>query len=145
MDDIILTQFMIRDKQEQISKLNNDIFKLNQELSQQINKFIAENKSKILEEDDHYKNNHILDVVDDYYYDYDWYYNQFGVKRPTDKFGRLLPYEGPNKLLFISCSECNINLEKDYKDNYGDVNIELITKEKFDEHILQKKIKELTT
>ena len=79
------------------------------------------------------------------YYDYDWYYNEYGKKRPTDHFGRLLPYEGPNKLLFISCSDCNIHLEISYKDNYGDVDISNLGKEKFDEYILQKKIKELST
>ena len=145
MDDIVLTQFIIKEKEEQIDKLKKNIFTLNNELRIQIKKYVDDNREKILNEDYHYNNNHIIDVVDDYYYDYDWYYNEYGKKRPTDDFGRLLPYEGPNKLLFISCSDCNIHLEISYKDNYGDVDISNLGKEKFDEYILQKKIKELST
>ena len=145
MDDIILSQFMIKDKEDQIDKLKKDIYKLHNELSNQIKNYIDENKNKILQEDNHYINNHIIDIIDDYYYDYDWYYNEYGKKRPADHFGRLLPYEGPNKLLFISGSDCKINLEMPYKDNYGDIEIANLGKEKFDEYILQKKIKELST
>ena len=66
MDDIVLTQFIIKEKEEQIDKLKKNIFSLNNELRIQIKKYVDDNKEKILNEDYHYNNNHIIDVVDDY-------------------------------------------------------------------------------
>ena len=50
MDDIVLTQFIIKEKEEQIDKLKKNIFSLNNELRIQIKKYVDDNREKILNE-----------------------------------------------------------------------------------------------
>jgi hypothetical protein len=144
MDDIVLSQFMIKDKKEQIKKLHEEIYILKRESEDHINNYIKNNRDTIIQEDIHYINNHIIDAFTDYYYDYDWYYNKYYTKNPVNKFGFLPTYEGPDKILYISCEECDIHLNKPYKDT-DNTDLIFLAKDKFDDHILQKKIKELST
>jgi hypothetical protein len=150
MDDIILCQFIIKDKEENIKKLQKEIFYVEQELQTNIKKYINDNREEILQDHYHYKNNHTIDALTDYYYDYDWYYETYGKKHPVDEFGRLPLYEGPNKIIYISCSECNIYLDKPYREeskinDSDDIYISTLAKDRFDNYILQNKIKELST
>jgi hypothetical protein len=127
--------------ESQLAKVNQDIYKLSDNFDNELKIYVhRENRERFLLEHDHYKNNHVLKITSEWYYDTDWFKYKYGVKNPYDEYGREYPYEGPDTMAWGICEKCGISINIPCKKEQD--TSEIVEKE-FENHILRKKQSEL--
>lgn len=136
MNEIKQVKALLESKNTEKEKIIKEIYDIQSTLCKQIKSYVfEEERNNILSNHNHYKDNHVLEYSSDYYYDTDWYKTTYYKRNPTDKFGKLLPYEGPNISLTILCESCDININAYYKID-DEIFIDKLMKEKVDDYIL---------
>ena len=113
----------IKEHQNCITALENDIYDIQNSREILIDQFIKENKSSILQEHPHYKEHHNLVIKTTYYYDTDWFRDTYGTRNPVDSYGFPLEYEGPDRLIYVICKECNISIQKPEKNIKSEIEL----------------------
>lgn len=130
--------------EKQLARINKDLFVLQRDLQQELNRFVYyENKNDIINSHMHFKNNHKIIVDSESYNDPEFMKFKYGVDMPIDEDGTIIPYDGPNLLIWITCDECKVTLRKEYMYKYNEnINLYEIGHEEFKRHVLQQKLSE---
>lgn len=148
MENINEIKVLLKYKQSEKKSLDSQLLKVNQELSKLSDQFDFElklyvhrdNRRMFLLEDIHYKDEHVLTITSEWFYDTDWLKYTYGKRYPYDEYGREYPYEGPDTMAWGICEKCGISINIPCKKEQ-DIS-ELVEKE-FENHILRKKQSEL--
>jgi len=132
--------------EQQLSRINKDLFVLQRDIQQELNHFVYHEKNNdIIVNHPHFKNKHNITADIENYYDTDFMKFKYGVEIPITEDGTSMSYEGPNFLIWITCDECKITLKKEYykyNENINEEEIKQIGQEEMKRHVLQQKLTE---
>lgn len=131
-----------KNQQYKIQKEINDI---EMKINNLCKEFIEKNSTVILNNHQHYKDAHSLEISSTYYYDTDWFKTHYGIRNPQDSYGLPYEYEGPDTILYVVCPICEQHFTKEYKKEFGESKEEMNKKgeEIFKKGILKKERIEL--
>ena len=132
MDEIKHLKAQIDSKSVEIDnlerELNNKKYVLNEldrNFDNLLYKEIYENNKEIyLSQHKHYKENHVLSKNINFYYDKYWIKKTYSKMWARNNEGRLHSYEGPDKMVIITCTQCKMKCEYTYKSKDYEGNIE---------------------
>jgi hypothetical protein len=108
MEEIREGFYKLQQKHYKIKQLYDEIDKLKSDVGKKLYQYIyVTDSDTVLESHKHYTENHRLSVNKERYIDWDWYKDTYGSRAVCDKYGRTLPYKGPDQSIMIVCERCD--------------------------------------